>query len=120
MGLSIGNLLGRAPKLAGSPGKTAGTKVARPREGGRKPGAEAPEHLHDAQPEPKQKMSLGDKLSTAANVAGAGASIFPLFQSHKEEKGANQPASNTPPSEDMADYYKAKVLAAAGQPQINW
>lgn len=121
MGLSIGNLMGRAPKLSGTaPEKTSAAKPPRPREGAGKPGTEAPEHLHDAQPEGKPKMSMMDKLSAAANVVGAGASIYPMFQGQKGEKGANQPYPNKPMTEDMVDFNKAKLLATAGQPQINF
>ena len=121
MGFSIGNLMGRAPKLSGTaPEKTPASKHSRPREGTGKPGTEAPEHLHDAQPESKPKTSMMDKLSAAANIAGAGASIYPMFQSHKGDKGANQPDPNKPMTEDMVDLTKSKIIAAAGQPQINW
>lgn len=103
-----------APDAKGKPAAEAGGRAR----AGQKPGAEAPEHLRDAQPEASQKMSLGDKLSAAANLAGAGASIYPLLQSHKQDKGAGQP--NNPPSDDMADFYKAKMSVAVGPPPINW
>jgi hypothetical protein len=121
MGMTIGNLFGRSPKTSGAaPEKTAATKPARPGKGGGKPGTEAPEHLHEAQPESRPKMSWMDKLSGAANIAQAGAMIYPMFQSQKGEKGPNQPDPNKPMTEDMADLTKAKMIATAGQPQINW
>jgi hypothetical protein len=102
---------------AASPGAS---KAASPGKAEEKPGAEAPEHLHASQPEGKPKMSWGDKLSTAANLAGAAGSLLPLFQGHGDNKGANQSPSDPQSSDDREQYYQAKVTAGAGQPTYSF
>jgi hypothetical protein len=122
----IGNLPTRARGTnasASAPAQeaSASAKSASPREGGNKPGADAPEHLRDSQPGRGQKTSWTDKLSAVGNLGMAAGSLAPLFQSHKGEGNkAGQPAQDNPPYDDMAEYYKNKVLVAVGPPPINW
>jgi hypothetical protein len=106
MGNTIGNMLARARGTKASasvpaeeaPAKakeaSASAKTAASGEAGKKPGADAPEHLHDSQPGSGQKTSWMDKLSAVGNLGMAVGSLAPLFQSHKEDK-SQQPAPQT-------------------------
>ena len=129
---SLENLPPRRPVALKSSPKAAGRKKSGPKEKAgssspaqSKPGEKSPHQLRDAQPQDRPKASMMDKLSMVANVAGAGAGIFPLLQSHKDDHGAKpgQKAGSEdgePKIEDMSEYYKQKLLANVGTPPINW
>jgi hypothetical protein len=122
MGFSLGSLWpsARAPKPTGASPDGNPARLSShggsSQSGAGKPGAESPEHLHDSQPgADNPKSSMFDKLSAVGNIAGAGASIYPLFQSHKENA-----APKPPPGEDMTEFNQAKLMTAVGPTPINW
>lgn len=64
-------------------------------------------------------MSMLDKLSAGANIAGVAASVYPLVQGHKDAKPPHAP-NGDPTIDDMGEYNKYKVLTSVGPPPINW
>lgn len=106
------------PSQPGKPVALTGKTGAHTRGAG-EPGGEPPHQLHDSQPDDKPKMSLMDKVSAGANVAGAAASFLPMLGGGSH--GAKPPQ---PPKggdiDDIGEYNKLKLLTAVGPPPINW
>ncbi len=86
---------------------------------GNKPGADAPEHLQDSQPEGKPSK-WGDRLQTASNVGMMGSMVYPMIQEHNQKKDAEKPGQGEPKIQDKELYNQMKVQTSVGSTPVNW
>jgi hypothetical protein len=120
MGIGSFSARGASQAKAATTPPKAQAPAERPAAGGaHRPGQEAPDHLHDSQPQAGGKWER--RLGVAGNLAMAGSMIYPMVQDQMQKKDQQaQPQNGEPKIQDKELYNQMSVSTAVGPTPINW